>query len=478
MNKERAEESQNKFKYKNKEFYKYLLKLTKSNYKDELNVFAKGFKDEYYSELIDIIIGKWHSYKEGDLNLRLTRRQEEIVRSANSRIRVKGVAGSGKTQIVAYRAVERHLKTGDKVLIITFNITLIQYIRMRINQVPADFSTAKFEILNYHQFFNSMLNRYAEGRKLSLSDYDNKEFFKPYASKIEKYKTIIIDEVQDFKESWLYSIIHYFLAPDGFITVFGDGEQNIYNRGIEQHNKMPTVPTFSGLWIEASERLSMRMLNPQIATLCYDFLRTFVNSDYDPIAAQHGILFENNYHIKYWNIGFEQDALLLAKRINGIIEEYSLESRNVVVLGLYVSRLRDVVKSYTQETKKGVMINFETAEQYKEVKCKTHPSFIKKTLADIRRVAKVHFTTDCDEVKFSTIHSFKGWEAETVILLLEPENDVDAISNWHGISERENTSALIYTALTRAKCNLFIINLGNYKYDSFFKQEVDSLKLH
>lgn len=32
--------------------------------------------------------------------------------------------------------------------------------------------------------------------------------------------------------------------------------------------------------------------------------------------------------------------------------------------------------------------------------------------------------------------------------------------------------ALIYTALTRAKCNLFIINLGNPKYDSFFKTNI------
>ena len=36
------------------------------------------------------------------------------------------------------------------------------------------------------------------------------------------------------------------------------------------------------------------------------------------------------------------------------------------------------------------------------------------------------------------------------------------------IQERENTHALIYTALTRAKQNLFILNLGNSDYHSFF----------
>ena len=33
-------------------------------------------------------------------------------------------------------------------------------------------------------------------------------------------------------------------------------------------------------------------------------------------------------------------------------------------------------------------------------------------------------------------------------------------------------AALIYTTLTRARCNLFIINLGNNVYDKFFRENV------
>ena len=83
-----------------------------------------------------------------------------------------------------------------------------------------------------------------------------------------------------------------------------------------------------------------------------------------------------------------------------------------------------------------------------------------------------HFTTDCDNLKLSTIHSFKGWEAETVILLLQPEMGENSTYEGYYIQERENTPALIYTALTRAKCNLFIINLGNNKYHQFFQSNV------
>ena len=220
----------------------YLFIFTESsNLANELNcIKALGFRCDYNDEIIRLISSKWHSYKDGDPNVVLSTRQQKIVRSYNNRLRVKGVAGCGKTQVVANRAVEQHIKTGERVLIITFNITLIQYIRMRINQVPADFSPNMFEIINYHQFFKSKANQYSN-KSIQIEDFDNSKFFEPYSDKIKKYKTIIIDEVQDFKESWLYSIITYFLSDGGTVSLFGDGEQNIYGRALEVETKMPPI---------------------------------------------------------------------------------------------------------------------------------------------------------------------------------------------------------------------------------------------
>lgn len=159
--------------------YEYLIKLFPSdNFSDVFEkTHAYGLRHDYIEELVGIIVGHWHPYTEGDTNFRLTDRQKSIVRSDNNRLRVKGVAGCGKTQTVANRAVEKHLQTGDKVLILTFNISLIQYVRMRINQVPADFSTSKFEIANYHQFVISMANRYS-GRMFNLSDFDDPNYLR------------------------------------------------------------------------------------------------------------------------------------------------------------------------------------------------------------------------------------------------------------------------------------------------------------
>lgn len=458
----------------NKDHFAYLYRFTPtSNLKESLErISSRSFRYDYYEELVNIISSKWHTYKEGDLNFRLSQRQREIVRSGSKRLRVKGVAGCGKTQVVANRAVEQHLKSGERVLIVTFNISLIQYIRMRIGQVPADFSPNMFEVINYHQFFKSKANLYAQGRDISLADYDSRDFFTPCRDKINKYKSIIIDEVQDFKESWLQSIISNFLSDDGSVSLFGDGEQNIYDRELEAETKMPPIRGcgFTGRWNEMSERISMRIINPKIASLSSEFARSFMENK-SPLAVQEGFVFDE-YFIKYWKISNQTLADTLAGNIRWILSEHKINAEDVVVLGQSINLLRDVEAAYVRATNLKTMINFETAQQYEEVKKNTSPTFIRKDLEEIRRAAKTHFTTACDCLKLSTIHSFKGWESKTVILLLQPEVQSDETLDGYRIQERENSPALIYTALTRAKCNLFLLNLDNSNYHAFFTNNI------
>lgn len=215
----------------------------------------------------------------------------------------------------------------------------------------------------------------------------------------------------------------------------------------------------------------MRILNPNIASLSSKFSKEFVAPDINPLTTQNEIMFDD-YKIKYWNIGVNKLPSCLAQNISWIIDKFHLETKDVVVLGQSISLLRDIEEAYVRNTREKTMLNFETASQYEEVTKKVASVYIKKNLDDIRRTAKTHFTTDCLELKFSTIHSFKGWEAKSVILFLQPENCKNKQCDGFYIQERENTPALIYTALTRAKCNLFIINLGNDKYDKFFKDNI------
>ena len=112
------------------------------------------------------------------------------------------------------------------------------------------------------------------------------------------------------------------------------------------------------------------------------------------------------------------------------------------------------------------MTNFETEEQYELI---VNGRYKDENLKDVRRTAKTHFTTDCNEIKMSTIHSFKGWESKTVVLVLQSSSQSSIENDEPRV---RNNAALIYTALTRARCNLFIINLGNNVYDKFFRENV------
>jgi len=92
-------------------------------------------------------------------------------------------------------------------------------------------------------------------------------------------------------------------------------------------------------------------------------------------------------------------------------------------------------------------------------------SKIVRELKSVRDNKKFHFWYNSGTIKLSTIHSFKGWEAETLILVIEPQYDYSDF----------NTSfdELIYTGLTRSKKNLVIMNFGNNDFDKQLRKVMD-----
>jgi superfamily I DNA/RNA helicase len=74
----------------------------------------------------------------------------------------------------------------------------------------------------------------------------------------------------------------------------------------------------------------------------------------------------------------------------------------------------------------------------------------------LQRSRKLHFNGLADVIKFSTVHSYKGWESDTIVELVEPNSQDE---------EKDTVCELIYTGFTRAKRNLFVINCGNMTYE-------------
>lgn len=83
----------------------------------------------------------------------------------------------------------------------------------------------------------------------------------------------------------------------------------------------------------------------------------------------------------------------------------------------------------------------------------------------IRDNKKFNFWMNTGNIKISSIHSFKGWESDTVFLILQKHFSGDPSFN-----------ELLYTGITRTRSNLIVINLGNAEYHEKMRLLIDTYK--
>lgn len=419
------------------------------------------FDDELYEKMRIILKPPYHYLEEG-IEIKYTDKQLKLTESkANIRRKIKGVAGSGKSLVLAKRAVNAHKRTGDKVLILTFNITLINYIHDLINNVREGFSWSAFEIINYHEFINSEANNM---RLAYESDeiFDDETFFDTVSSKIRRYKAILIDEAQDYKEPWFRIIQKNFLADDGEFVVFADEKQNIYHNPLDDNKKI-RVPGIPGVWNESMNR-PFRYTGRLIA-----FIKAFQASAFKakyfldefeiPIQAEANI---GDSNIDYIYLDRKTTLLQIKETIQQYLKNNMIHPSDTIILNIRIALLREIDYLIREGNVKTVT-TFETKEFYDQY-CRTckKGSNLKALLDKVRRNKKRHFMMKTGTIKISTIHSFKGWEIQSAIVIIEQENCQDEFE----------TEELIYTGLTRARVNLLIINIGNAKYDQIIRQAI------
>ena len=176
------------------------------------------FKDEIYDEFRRYLKPPYHISSQG-ININYDKKQTKLINSAPGFQKIKGVAGCGKTTILAKRAVNAHKRHDDRILILTYNKTLRNLIRDKISEVREDFSWGCFGITNYHSFITQMLNECGvdisppqDFSKVSAyfdNLYSDESLFDDYIDKLYKYKTILIDEVQDYRPEWIKIIRKY-----------------------------------------------------------------------------------------------------------------------------------------------------------------------------------------------------------------------------------------------------------------------------
>ncbi len=418
---------------------------------------SKFFDDELYREFQRVLKPSFHTLEQAQ-EVVLSPRQKSLAQSKAKQQKIRGVAGSGKTVVLAKRAVNSHIRHGESVLILTYNITLRNYIHDSINRVRENFDWKIFHINHYHGFMMAEANNHNIEIVDGLKEFDNENIFEKVKDKINKYQAIFIDEIQDYKKSWIRIIKKYFLAKNGEFVVFGDEKQNIYNIELEQDKKPYTgVPGPTWQKLEQSYRLSNKILN-----LAEAFQSHFFKDKYEldkAIPKQQTFDFEEEI-VEYYNFDDKTTLETLSSFIIDKIKKDSIQNQDVCILaqsnGLLKELDYDIRKSLNQKT----YTTFEIQEIVDLLKSKklSEKDFEGK-IRTIRKNKRFNFWMNSAGLKLSTINSFKGWEIHTLFLIIDGES-------------KHETSEKIYTAITRCRSRLVILNLNHKEYDDFFRKNM------
>lgn len=429
------------------------------------------FTEELYDSFKRHLKPSFHSFEEGK-NINYSKKQLDLIVSEPGEKKIRGLAGSGKTLVLAKKAVEAYKRTNERVLVLTYNISLKNYIHDKISDVRDNFDWSNFHIVNYHDFFNSTLNNLniefnlPEGFKnwnpSSVADYlenhyyGNLDLFDKQKEIIQKYNSILIDEVQDFKTIWLRIIKKYFLEPNGEFVVLGDSKQDIYNRvslNTSKQKKELVIPESPGRWSELNE--SYR-LTPTITAFASAFQKEFLGKTHEIDEFENfnyqSALFDR---VHYKNI----DGLTpneTAQLIFDYIKKLNLPPNDIGVLSLSVQYIRELDYRYRKLTHEKTYLISETKEFYDHlVATEKNEAKLKREIEKIRKNKKLHFWMNSGLTKFSTIHSYKGWEVKNLFLITTKS------------SVEQTYKELIYTGFTRCMDNLIILNVDDIEFENF-----------
>lgn len=431
------------------------------------------FEDDVYSEFKRLLNPPYHYVSEGK-PFEYSERQLKLIESSGSaRSKICGLAGSGKTVVLAGRAVSAHKRHGGRILILTFNITLRSYIHDKISAVREDFPWGKFDINSYHRFITFALNNsgiqieipkelqydgddlstaqiIAKKRDVFLEEkyYSNERIFSN--KDIEtKYETILIDEIQDYKPEWIKIIRSFFLEEAGEMILFGDEKQNIYGRALDVERRSKVVEGF-GRWIILTRSFRYSDNSP-IIPLVEAFQKAFFSKTYQLDNDESFQLRLTNVGVHAWG-SYNKDHLEhLALQIIEIAKKNAIHPNDISIISSQEGALRVLDYSFRTSAvhKERTLCTFPSLEVTK------HP----KSYQGISVSKKNGFNLNSGVMKLSSTHSFKGFESPAIFLIIHDKDNPE----------------MVLTGLTRAKENIVVYVEHDSPFLDFFMSHLDDV---
>ncbi|OGW51760.1 MAG: hypothetical protein A2V62_06845 [Nitrospirae bacterium RBG_19FT_COMBO_58_9] len=204
--------------------------------------------DSLSSIQIDEIRGILHpeirlgwSHSDTEILQVMDREQERLARAMGARHRmVRGVAGSGKTLILAARA--RHLSACHpdwRILVLCYNKVLADWLRTRFGE------GSRIEVMHYHGWARQQLQRAnVPVPPPPSSPLESDRYWDDTMPELllkamtsgsqgfDRYQAVLIDEGQDFADPWYRTVLRALDPATNSLFIALDSSQNIYKRKV------------------------------------------------------------------------------------------------------------------------------------------------------------------------------------------------------------------------------------------------------
>lgn len=355
--------------------------------------------------------------------------------------RIKGPAGSGKSLVIAGRAAELARK-GKRVLVVTFNITLINYLSdLSVQYAQSGKVRKQITTLNFHLWcrriasitgnddeYNALWPKDGEGDSRQVLEVTLPMQAQEWANVLgddERWDAVLVDEAQDFMPSW-WNALRAALTKDGHgeALIAADRQQNIY--AVEPWTEtVMNGAGFRGRWVtlEHSYRLS-----PDLCRIASLFVDEFLpeSEEHRPSPPAGELEFRT---VLRWR-QIDQAEHTAKHTVEALLEILEDSTSDPVAIS-------DLVCIVDRES-----VGCEIVRRLREKNIRTIHTFgeseNKREREEESRRKKQAFYKGDARVKVTTIQSYKGWESKALVVQISQASGPKSL-------------ALTYTAITRLK---------------------------
>lgn len=268
--------------------------------------------------------------------------QEQVARTIGAGHRViHGVAGSGKTMILVYRAEQlaAAARPDRPVLVLCFNRPLAQRIDAMLRLRGVD---ERVRVMTFHAWCSALVQQYQLQVPANLSGHD---YYEALASVVERavlettqvpggqYLALLVDEAHDFEEAWLRIATRMVDPTTNSLLVLYDDAQSIYRK---RQNKL----NFSRIGIQAVGRTNILKLNyrntAEILSVALDCARGLFNGQTEvagepPLVAPSTAGRRGPIPVLVRATSEAEESVLIAERVSGTIANGGMPEEVVIL---------------------------------------------------------------------------------------------------------------------------------------------------